>query len=139
MSADLTHRGPEPPATRADLARRLLARVDQLEARLGDVALAAEIQLLKRELARGHAVLSRVSEDNNYLCVVCLVEAALASLTWKESTSVVLAAPRRAFAAGTRNGAFPFDEYVALRRHFRESHIAVGPTIDLSLPDLEEG
>jgi hypothetical protein len=113
--------------------------VDRLEACLGDVALAAEIQLLKRELARGHAVLSRVSEDNNYLSVVCLVEATLASLTWKDYTPVVLAALRRAFAAGIRHGVFPFDEYVALRRHFRESDIAIRPTIDLSSPDIEEG
>lgn len=126
MSTDITRPGLERPASRADLARQLLARVDRLEARLSDVSLATEIQLLKRELARGHAVLTR-PEDNNYLSVVCLVEAALVSLTWKLYTPV-LAALRRAFSAGTREGAFTYEEYAALRRHFRESDIPVGPT-----------
>jgi hypothetical protein len=40
--------------------------------------------------------------------------------------------------AGVREGAFPFEEYDAIRRHFRESGIPTGPTIDLSSPDLEE-
>jgi hypothetical protein len=141
MSTDITRPDLERPLNRADLARQLLARVDRLEARLGEVSLAAEIQLLKRNLARGHAVLSGRPEDNNYLSVVCLVEAALASLTWKQYTSVVLAALRRAFSAGTREGAFPFAEYDALRRHFRESDIPVGPTIDPGTrrvaPDIE--
>lgn len=136
MSTDLTRPGLERPASRVDLARQLLARVDRLEARLGDVSLATEIQLLKRELARGHAVLTR-PEDNNYLSVVCLVEAALASLTWKLYTPVVLAALRRAFSAGTRDGAFTYEEYAALRRHFRESDIPVGPAIALDSPDAE--
>ncbi len=104
MSSEITRSGVERPASRADLARQLLARVDRLEARLGDVSLAAEIQLLKRGLARGHAGLSDRPEDNNYLSVVCLVEAALASLTWKQYTPEVLAALHRAFAAGTREG-----------------------------------
>lgn len=136
MSTDITRPGLERPATRAELARQLLARVDRLEARLGDVSLATEIQLLKRELARGHAVLTG-PEDNNYLSVVCLVEAALASLTWKLYTPVVLAALRRAFSAGTRDGAFTYEEYAALRRHFRVSDIPVGPTIALDTPDAE--
>jgi hypothetical protein len=123
--------------SRAELARQLLARVDRLQARLGDVSLAAELQLLKRELARGHAVLSRRPEDNNYLSVVTLVEAALASMTWKQYTPQVLDALRRAFSAGIGEGAFPFEEYEAIRRHFRESGIPTGPTIDLDSLNIE--
>ncbi len=114
MSSDITRPGLERPATRPEFSRQLLVPVDRLEARLGDVSLATEIQLLKRELARGHAVLTR--PEDNYLSVVCLVEAALASLTWKLYTPVVLA---------------------ALRRHFRESDVPVGPTIALDPPDAE--
>jgi hypothetical protein len=139
MSADVTQSGLERPATRADLARQFLDRVERFERRLADVSLAAELQLLKRELARGHAVLSRRPEDNNFLSVVTLVEGAMASLTWKEYTPQVLDALRRAFSAGLREGAFPFEEYDAIRRHFREASIPTGPTIDLSSPDLEEG
>ncbi len=138
MSIDLPRPGLERPATRADLARQLLARVERLPALLGTVPLATEVQLLKRDMSRGHDVL-RSAGETNFLSVVCLVEAALASLTWKQYTPVVLAALRRAFSAGTRDGAFPFEEYDALRRHFRESDIPVGPTIDLDSPDIEEG
>jgi hypothetical protein len=123
--------------SRAELAEQLLGRVGRLASRLGDVSLAAELQLLKRELARGHAVLSRSPEDNNYLSVLTLVEAALAALTWKQYTPEVLDALRRAFSAGIREGTFSFEEYHAIRRHFRESNIPVGPAIDLSAPDIE--
>ncbi|HKI33886.1 MAG TPA: hypothetical protein VKA46_18680 [Gemmataceae bacterium] len=52
MSTDVGQRIEQQPATRGDLARQLLARVDRLVPRLGDVSLAPEVQLLKRELAR---------------------------------------------------------------------------------------
>jgi hypothetical protein len=128
----------QPPATRADLARQLLARVDRIAARLGDVSLAAEVQLLKRELVRGHAILSARPEDNNFLSVITLVEAALASLTWKGYTPGLLDGLRGAFSAAAREGEFPFQEYDAIRRQFKASGIPSGPTIDLSSPDLEE-
>jgi hypothetical protein len=137
VSTDLTQLGLQRPATRAELARQLLARVGRLEALLGTVPLATEIQLLKRDLSRGHDVL-RSAGETNFLSTVCLVEAALASLTWREYTPAVLAALRRAFSAGTREGAFPFEEYHTIRHFFRESDIPVGPTIDLDSPDIEE-
>jgi hypothetical protein len=125
------------PATRADFVRQLLARLDRLAPRLGDVSLAAEIQLLKRELVRGHVILSTHVKDNNYLSVVTMVEGALASLTWKRYTPGVLDALRRAFAAGASDGEFTFDEYDAIRRDFRKSGIPTGPTVSLTLPATE--
>jgi hypothetical protein len=138
VSTDLGQRTEQRPATRADLARQFLARVDRLAPRLNNVSLAAEVQLLKRELARGHPVVSVRSEDNNFLSVITLVEAALASLTWKGYTPGVLEALRQAFSAGLRDGEITFEEYDALRRHFKASGIPTGPTIDLSSPDREE-
>jgi hypothetical protein len=122
------------PAARAELARQLLARVERLTPRLGDISLAAEIQLLKRDLVRGHAILSTRPEDNNYLSVVTLVEAALASLTWKGYSPGVLDALRRAFSTGVSEGEFTFEAYDAIRRDFKTSGIATGPTIDLTSP-----
>jgi hypothetical protein len=132
VSTDLGQKTAQQPATRADLARQLLARVDRLAPRLADVTLAAEIQLLKRDLVRGHVILSARPEDNNYLSVVTLVEGALGSLTWKAYTPGVLDALRRAFAAGTGEGEFTFEAYDAVRRDFRASGIPTGPTIDLT-------
>lgn len=138
MSTDLGQRTDQQPATRADLAHQLMTRVDRLVPRLNDVSLAAEVQLLKRELARGHRILSARPDDNNFLSVVTLVEAVLASLTWKGYSPEVLDALRQAFSAGLCEGEFTFEEYDAVRRHFKASGIPTGPTIDLSSPDLEE-
>jgi hypothetical protein len=137
MSTDLTRPGLERPATRADLARQLLARVERLPALLGTVPLATEIQLLKRDLSRGHDVL-RPAGETSYLSVICLVEAALASLTWKQYTPVVIDALREAFTTGTRQEPFTFNDYDAIRRMFGERGISVVPTIDLDTLSPEE-
>jgi hypothetical protein len=138
MATEATSGTQQEVRSRSELARQLLARVDRLAPRLGDISLAAEVQLLKRELARGHAVLSTRPEDNNFLSVVTLVEAALASLTWKEYTPQVLDALRRAFSPALRDGAFPLDEYEAIRRHFKEACVPTGPVIDPALEAEDE-
>jgi hypothetical protein len=101
---------------------------------LGAVSLAAGVQLLKRERARGHAVINVRPEENNFLSVVTLVEAAPASLTWKGYTPEVLDALRRAFCAGVAEGEFTFEQYDAGRRHFKASGIPTGPIIDPASP-----
>src|SRR5256885_3183104 len=101
MSPGLTRPGLERPATRAELARQLLARVERLPALLGAIPLATEVQLLKRDLSRGHDVLRSAGEPN-FLSVITLVESALACLTWKRYTPEVVDALRQAFAAGAR-------------------------------------
>jgi hypothetical protein len=138
VSTDLSQQIEPQPTTRVDLARQLLARVDRLAPRLGAVPLAIELQLLKRELARGHAVLAGRSEDNNFLSVLTLVEAALASLTWKDYSLKILDALRLAFSAGLREGAFSFDQYETVRRHFKASGIRAGPIIDLDVAAAAE-
>ncbi len=80
MSTDLTQPGLERPATRADLACQLLARVERLPTPLGTLPLATEVQLLRRDLLRGHDLL-RASGEISFLPVVTLVESALACLT----------------------------------------------------------
>jgi hypothetical protein len=137
MTPDATRGTPHEARSRPELARQLLARVDRIESRLGDISLAAEVQLLKRELARGHDVLNSCREDNNYLSVVTLVEGALANLTWKGYTPAVLESLRRAFSAGTCEGSFTFEDYDAVRRHFAGAGIATGPRIDLTSLDGE--
>jgi hypothetical protein len=138
VSTGLGQRIEQRPGTRADVARQLLVRVDRLATRLGDVSLAAEVQLLKRELVRGHAILSARPEDNDCLSVITLVEAALAALSWKGYTPGVLDGLRNAFTAAGREADFTFEEYDAIRRHFKALGIPTGPTIDLSSTDLEE-
>jgi hypothetical protein len=73
MATDLGPKAAQQPASRADVARQLLACLERLAAQLGDVSLADEMQVLKREPAHGHAILSAPPEDNTYLSVVTLV------------------------------------------------------------------
>lgn len=116
-------------ATRREVARRLVAQLDRIEARRGEVAMAAEIQLLKRELARSHAPLAVRPEDNDWLSAVVLAEAVMASLAWKDYAPSVLALLREAFAAGERE-AFAFDDYDALRQKFQAAGIPTGPILE---------
>jgi hypothetical protein len=141
MSTDLTWLGLNRPATRADLARQLLTRVERLPALLGAVPLATEVQLLKRDLSRGHEVL-RLAGETNFLSVITLVEAALACLTWKQYNLDVVEALRQAFTAGARQGAFTFNDYDTVRRLFGERGIPIVPAIDLDAlepEDLDDG
>jgi hypothetical protein len=108
------------------LARQLLSRVDRLAAVLGDVAFTADLQLLKRDLVRGHEALNSPA-DNDYRSVLTLVEGALAALHWKAFTPLLLDALRTAFAAGARDGPFSFADYDAVRRHFATAGIRTAP------------
>jgi hypothetical protein len=142
MSTDLTQPGLERPATRADLARQLLARVEQMQALLGTVPLATEVQLLKRDLSRGHDVLRASPGEASFLSVVTLVESALACLTWKQYTHEVVDVLRQTFAAGTRQAPFTFADYDAVRQLFAERRIPTVPAVDLEAlgpEDLEDG
>ena len=140
MSTDLTQTGLVKPATRTDLARQLLDRVERLSALLVAVPLATEVQLLKRDLSRGHDVL-RSAGETNFLSVVTLVESALAGLTWKRYTPEVVDALRQAFGAGARQSPFTFSDYEVVRRLFKERGIPTVPPIDLEAlqpEDLDE-
>jgi hypothetical protein len=141
MSVEATQKAGKEVQSRRDLARWLLARVERLAERQGDVSLAAEVLLLKRDLARGHDLLDSRPADNDYRSVVTLVEAALAALTWKGYTPQILDALRQAFTAGTREGAFTFADYDVIRRHFASVGIPTVPAIELtsSAGDAEDG
>jgi hypothetical protein len=141
VTVDLSSKTADSVRSRSDLARKLLAQLSQVADRLGDVSLAVEVQLLKRDLARGHKLLASIPAENDYLSVVTLVEAALASLTWKAYTPQVLNALRHAFDAGTREGPFSFADYDAIRRQFVTAKLPIGPTIELNSPatDTDDG
>jgi len=134
MSVEQPRPRAKPHAARIALAQRLLNQLEQLPPKLGDVGLAIELQLLKRELTRGYAALRAAPGENAYLSVVTLVEAAMACLTWKEYTPAILDALRPAFVAGTRPGPFRSADYDALRRLFRSQAIPTSPRVDLQGP-----
>jgi hypothetical protein len=80
--------------------------------------------------------------ETNFLSAITLVESALACLTWKDYTSTVVDALRETFMAGSRHGAFTFNDYDALRRSFDGRGIPTVPAIDLDSlepEDIEDG
>jgi hypothetical protein len=136
MTPDGTAQTQQRPLTREELARQLLARAERLPDLLGTIPLATELQLLKRDLSRGHEVLRTAPGEINFLSVVTLVESALACLTWKQYTPEVVDAVRRAFAAGARPGPFIFADYDAVRRHFAERDIPTTPAMGKAKADI---
>jgi len=137
MSTDLSQPSLARPATRVDLAQQLLGRVERLPTVLETVPLATEVQLLKRDLSRGHDML-RASNEINFLSVVTLVESALACLVWKQYTPQVVEALRQAFAGGTRQAPFTFADYDIVRQLFAAQGIPTVPTIDLNSLEPED-
>jgi hypothetical protein len=71
---------------RSELARDLVNRVDALIPMVGDVALATNIQLLKRDLSRCHDALAGYPSESNFLSIVTLIESATAQKKWKQYT-----------------------------------------------------
>jgi hypothetical protein len=141
METDKTRMARPEIRSRRELASQLLAHVERLPALLGTVPLATEVQLLKRDLSRGHDAM-RAAGETSFLSAIALVESALACLTWKQYTPAVVTALREAFTAGVQEGAFTFIDYDAVRRLFTERGIRTVPAIDLDAlepEDLEDG
>jgi hypothetical protein len=138
MTVELPQQKTERGTARIRLAQRLLAQLERLPTKLGDVSLGVELQLLKRELSRGHQVLRDCPRENAFLSVITLVEAALASLTWKQYTPQIVDAVRQAFTAGTRPGAFTSQDYDAIRRSFNAQRLPTSPMIDLTAPFVDD-
>jgi len=133
MSTDLSQTELERPQTRVDLARQLLERVERLPELLNTVPLATEVQLLKRDLSRGHEVLRAFPEERSFLSVVTLVESVLACLTWKEYTPQIVDALRQAFTAGIHQAPFTFADYDAICRLFGQRGIRTVPSVNLAI------
>src|SRR5439155_11316171 len=86
----------------SELARDFIRAVDDLFPLVGDVALATNLQLLKRDLSRCHDVLREHPTESDFLSIVTLVESAMAQLKWKQYTKPQLKAIRQVFDMGYR-------------------------------------
>jgi hypothetical protein len=123
---------------RSELARDLIERVSQLRPLVGDVSLATNIGLLKRDLTRCHDALKNYPAERNYLSIVTLVESAMAQLKWKQYTGQQLEAIRQALDIGYRQVKVGFADYEKARTLFSQQNVDATPRIDLEALKWED-
>ena len=123
---------------RSELARDLVQRVNQLEQLFGDVALAAHIGLLKRDLSRCHDALKGHPGESNFLSIVTLVESAMAQLKWKQYTQTQLESIRQALDIGYRKVRVRFEDYEIACSLLADKDVDTTPRIDLDSLKLED-
>jgi predicted DNA-binding antitoxin AbrB/MazE fold protein len=127
---------------RRELARDLIHRVDQLPPLVGELTLAANLQLLKRDLSRCHDALKDYPAEGDFLSLVTLVESALVPLTWKQFTRQQLETVRQVFDLGSRPAPVCFADHEKARQLFASNHVEVTPQINLGAiqgEDLTDG
>lgn len=98
---------------------------------VGDVSLATEFALLKRDLARGHNVLGSRPSETNYQSIICLVESALTGLKLKQLDRPQLDTIRQALEIGYRKVHVSVAYLEGVRELFRNKQVDVMPRIDL--------
>jgi hypothetical protein len=107
----------------------------------GDISLATEIALLKRQLSSCHDLLGDHPSETNYLSIVCLVESALTGLKFRHFDRPRLEALRRALDVGCRNPEVQYQDVKMVRQLFQQEKVDIMPRIDLlslTPEDLED-
>jgi hypothetical protein len=123
---------------RSEVARDVLHRIDQVTPLVGDVSLATNIQLLKRELSRCHDVLKDYPSESSFLSLVTLVESAMSRKKWKDYTREQLELIRSAIEVGYRHARVSHDDYERVRQQFQSGRIDTIPRIDLESLQIDE-
>lgn len=123
---------------RSELARDLVQRVAQLEPLIGEVALATQINLLKRDLSHCHDVLKGHPGESDFLSIVTLVESAMTPLKWKQYTRPTVAAIRDALNIGYRQVRVGFEDYQMARSLLSNGHVDATPRLDLGAVNWNE-
>lgn len=123
---------------RIALAQRLLELAKKLIVNHGTVKLAADLQLLRRELARGHAVLSGSKAENDYLSIITLVEGSIESLDWKSVQKQQLEEIKNALAVGCGDTPVTFDSFNRTARRLRGSNVPTLPVFDIDEEEKTE-
>jgi hypothetical protein len=117
---------------RSELARDLLSRLKDLATLLGKVSLAANLELLKKDLARCHKELQAHASETNFLSIVTLVESAMTNLKWKQYSEAELDLFRKAFNVGYRKAHVRFQDYDEIRKQFSREQVRTLPQMDLA-------
>ena len=116
---------------RVEVATRLVSLVGRVIESHGEVRMAADLQVLKRELSRSHDVLGSSTHESDYLSIVTLVEATLASMDWKSATREQLKQVEQALAVGCAESEVTFNHYGRAARTLRGFGVPTMPSFEL--------
>lgn len=120
---------------RRELADRLSRLVKRVVDSRGKVRMAADIEVLKHELSRCHEVLGGSRSESNFLSIVTLVEACLASMDWKNASKEQLAEILKALSTGRSDAYVTFEDFDHVSRVFRTSGLRTMPSFDVALEE----
>jgi hypothetical protein len=127
-------------ALRREIAERVSKAVGKVMSSCGTVRMAADLELLKRELSRCHDVLRPHPTEGDFLSIVVLVESELGIKPWRDISKQELAALKSAIDLGVKLPRVTFDEFNRTFRTLNASGWATGPKLELGEvgEDLEE-
>ena len=126
------HAGEEGFKTRTEIADQVLAAIDFMMKACGQPSMATDIQLLKKELASAHDLISYFPGENDFRSIITLAESYLSQWKWKEFTVSRLSVLREVFAMARTKPNILFSDYEAVRGKFRRFQMQTSPMIPLA-------
>lgn len=120
---------------RREMAGRLCELMTRVVSNCGRVRMAADIELLKRELARCHEVLGQTGLESDYVSIITLVEASIASMDWKHATKDQLRRVNEILTVGRDTTPVTFDHFNKALKVLRGHMLPTGPSFEI---DVEE-
>ncbi len=119
------------PEKRQEVAERLVALMERVIKSHLNVSMAANLQVVKRELSRCHDVLGSSRHESDYLSIITLVEANLACMDWKSATRRQLEQIKQSLAVGCEERHVTFDHYSRAVRRLRRFGLPTMPTFEV--------
>lgn len=116
---------------RRKVATRLAGLAQKLIDSHKSVKMAADIQVLRRELSRAHAPLRELRSERDYLSVVTLVEAAMQNIDWKTVSKDKLVQIKQSLAIGTSASSVHFDDVNRQARQLRGAGVSTLPMFEI--------
>jgi hypothetical protein len=123
---------------RIEVANQLARLAKKVIESKGKIKMAADLQVLRRELARAHHVLRDLRSERDYLSVITVVEAAMQNIDWKEVSRGELEQIHLSLSLGTNVAAVNFDDVNRQARQFRGQGVSTLPTFDIHDGEDEE-
>lgn len=114
---------------RQEVAATLALMASRLAKNCRSASFAADLALLKRELARAHSSL-RLAGEPEYLAIVTLVERAVVSMDWSRPNRRQLDRLHYALDIGAIDDRVSFDHYKSQLKALRGASIQTGPVIN---------
>ncbi len=115
---------------RMTIAREISAAIKRAVASHASIKLATSLQLLKRELARGHDILEHLKSEQDYLSIIVLAELALGETDWKQLSKDRLMLIKKVIEIGESQKVITYDDYNHAFRLLNAQGYLAGPVLD---------